>query len=88
MSRDEMKRVARECLRENIPIHIKHETCAVREGCMDRSIRIMDSMESSSGKWKVDEMMKSWIKKTERLDSESRATGQNFSKSALADYAR
>lgn len=66
-SRDDMNRVARECLRKGIPMPILLEPSAVWKGSMARAIYVIASLKHLEGEWKVDEMMKA----TEEANSEA-----------------
>ena len=72
MSRDEMTRVDRECLKKGIPMSTQLEPCAVWEMYMARSIQVLTSLEHPEGDWKVDEMMEA-SEEAERPETGRRA---------------
>ena len=57
MSRDDMARAARECLRKGIPMPTQLEPCAVWERYMARDIQVPTPMAHREGDWKVERMM-------------------------------
>ena len=67
MSRDDMTRVARECLKRGIHMPTQLEPCAVWEGYMARAIQVLTSKEHPEGEWRADEMMES----TEEAEEEA-----------------
>ena len=57
MSRDDMTRVTRECLKKGIPMPTQLEPCAVWEGYMARAIQELTSMRHPEGDWRVEKIM-------------------------------
>ena len=90
MSRDDMTRVARECLKKGIPMSTQLEPCAVWEGYMARAIQEVTSMGHPEGDWRVDEMMEATEEaeeEAERLETERRASEGEPGNSARASLA-
>ena len=90
ITRDDMTRVARECLKNGIPMSTQLEPCAVWEGYMARAIPVLTSMGHPEGDWRVDEMMKATQEaeeEAEHLETERRASEGDPGNSARASLA-